>query len=69
VVHARAAGTPATVAPEDVEGQAAAIEEQLVEVEEAQAAELDEAESKEDVAAATEQAAATARDKIARPDA
>jgi hypothetical protein len=50
VVHARAAGTPATVAPEDVEGQAAAIEEQLVEVEE-------------------EQAAATARDKMARPDA
>jgi hypothetical protein len=44
MVHAQAAGTAATVPPEDVEAQAAAIEEQLVEVEEEQAAELEAAE-------------------------
>ena len=41
VVHAKTAGTEAEVAPEDVEAQAAAIEEQLVEVEEVQSAELE----------------------------
>ena len=41
MVHAQAAGTAAVVPPEDVEAQAEAIEEQLVEVEEAQAAELE----------------------------
>jgi hypothetical protein len=40
MVHAQAAGTAAVVPPEDVEAHAAAIEEQLVEDEEAQAAEL-----------------------------
>jgi hypothetical protein len=37
----QAAGTAAVVAPEDVEAQAAAIEEQLIEDEEAQGAELE----------------------------
>ena len=41
MVHAQAAGTTAVVASEDVEAQAAELEEQLVEVEEAQAAELE----------------------------
>jgi hypothetical protein len=41
MVHAQATGTAAVVPPEDVEAHAAAIEEQLVEVEEAQAAELE----------------------------
>jgi ABC-type multidrug transport system fused ATPase/permease subunit len=45
MVHAQTLGTAAEVAPEDVEAQAEAIEEQLVEDEEAQAAELEEAES------------------------
>jgi uncharacterized membrane protein len=65
VVHAQAAGTEA-VPPEDVAAQAAAVEEQLVEVDEVHAAELEEAE--EDAAATTGEAAA-ARDRIARPDA
>ena len=66
MVHAQAAGTEAVVAPEDVEAHAAAIEEQLVEVEEEQAAEL---EAAEEAAAEQEEAeAATARDR-ARPDA
>ena len=66
MVHAQAAGTEAVVAPEDVEAHAAAIEEQLVEVEEEQAAEL---EAAEEAAAEKEEAeAATARDR-ARPDA
>ena len=64
MVHAQAAGTEAVVAPEDVEAHAAAIEEQLVEVEEEQAAELEAAEE----AAEEEAEAATARDR-ARPDA
>jgi uncharacterized membrane protein len=63
MVHAQAVGTAAVVAPEDVEAHAAAIEEQLVEVEEVQAAELEEA------AEAEEEAATTAGDKLARPDA
>ena len=67
VVHARAAGEEA-VAPEDVEAQAAAVEEQLVQVEEVQAAELEKAEE-DAAAAATGQEAAAARDRIARPDA
>jgi hypothetical protein len=62
VVHAQAAGTAAVVPPEDVEAQAAAVEERLVEVEEAQAAELE-------AAAKAEEAATTASDKLARPDA
>jgi uncharacterized membrane protein len=41
MVHAQAAGTAAVAPPEDVEAHAAAIEEQLVEVEEAQAADLE----------------------------
>jgi ABC-type multidrug transport system fused ATPase/permease subunit len=45
MVHAQTLGTAAEVAPEDVEAQAEAIEEQLVEDEEARAAELEEAES------------------------
>jgi hypothetical protein len=49
-----------------VAAQAAAVEEQLVEVDEVHAAELEEAE--EDAAATTGEAAA-ARDRIARPDA
>jgi hypothetical protein len=62
MVHAQAAGT-AVVPPEHVEAQAAAIEEQLVEVEEAQAAELE-------AAAEAEGEAATATgDRVARPDA
>ena len=67
MVHAQAAGTEAVVAPEDVEAHAAAIEEQLVEVEEEQAAEL---EAAEEAAAEQEEEAeaATARDR-ARPDA
>ena len=66
MVHAQAAGTEAVVAPEDVEAHAAAIEEQLVAVEEEQAAEL---EAAEEAAAEKEEAeAATARDR-ARPDA
>jgi ABC-type multidrug transport system fused ATPase/permease subunit len=67
MVHAQAAGTAAVVAPEDVEAQAAAIEEQLVEVEEEQAAELEAAQ--EDETAATGQPAATTQDRMARPDA
>jgi hypothetical protein len=66
VVHAQAAGAEA-VAPDEVTEQAAAIEEQLVEVEEVQAAALEETE--DGAAAATEREAATARDRIARPDA
>jgi hypothetical protein len=66
MVHAQAAGAEA-VPPEDVEAQAAAVEDQLIEVEEEQAAELEAAE--EDAAAATGQEAATARDTMARPDA
>ena len=67
MVHAQAAGTDAVVAPEDVEAHAAAIEEQLIEVEEEQAAEL---EAAEEAAAEQEEEAeaATARDR-ARPDA
>jgi hypothetical protein len=64
MVHAQAVGTAAVVAPEDVEAHAAAIEEQLVEVEEVQAAELEEAAEAEE-----EEAATTAGDKLARPDA
>jgi hypothetical protein len=48
MVHAQAAGTTAAVAPEDVEAQAAELEEQLVEVEEAQAAELEAEEARPD---------------------
>jgi hypothetical protein len=60
MVHAQAAGTAATVAPEDVEARAAAIEEQLVEVEEEQAAELEAAaEASESAAAATGRAEET----------
>jgi hypothetical protein len=47
VVHAQTVGTAAVVAPEDVEAQAAAIEEQLVEDEETQAAELEAEEAAE----------------------
>jgi hypothetical protein len=65
MVHAQAAGTTATVPPEDIEAQAAAIEEELVEVEEEQAAEL---EAAEEAAEEKEAEAATARDR-ARPDA
>jgi hypothetical protein len=61
MVHAQAAGTAATVAPEDVEARAAAIEEQLVEVEEEQAAELEAA-----AAASEDAAAATGRAKETR---
>jgi hypothetical protein len=63
MVHAQAAGTAAVVPPEDVEAHAAAIEEQLVEDEEAQAAELEAA------AEAEEEVATTTGDKLARPDA
>lgn len=66
VVHAQAVGTEAVVAPQDVEAHAAAIEEQLVEVEEEQAAEL---EAAEEDAAAEEQEATAVRDRMARPDA
>ncbi|HWD47944.1 MAG TPA: hypothetical protein VHM23_30250 [Actinomycetota bacterium] len=48
MVHAQTVGTAAVVPPEDVEAQAAAIEEQLVEVEEAQAAELEAEEARPD---------------------
>jgi hypothetical protein len=63
LVHAQAGGTEA-VASEDVEAQAAAIEEQLVEAEEAQAGEL---KAMEEEASAAE--AATVSDRTARPDA
>ena len=72
VVHAQAAGTEAVVAPEDVEAQAAAIEEQLVEVEEVQSAELEAAAEADEAgqdAAAVGQEAAAARERLARPDA
>ncbi len=75
VVHAHAAGTEAVVAPEDVEAQAAAIEEQLVHAEEVQAAELEAAAAEEveaadaaEDAAATGQSAAATRDRTAPPD-
>ena len=66
MVHAQAAGTDAVVAPEDVEAHAAAIEEQLIEVEEEQAAKLEAAEE-----AAAEGGGSRGRDGAgpARPDA
>jgi hypothetical protein len=73
VVHAHAAGGDA-VAPDDVTAQAAAVEEQLIEVEEVQATELDEAAladavqnalpSQDDVAALVE----PKPERLARPD-
>ena len=54
--------------PEDVEAHAAAIEEQLIEDEEVQATELEAAEE-DGAATTTGQGAATARDRMARPDA
>jgi hypothetical protein len=63
MVHAQAVGTAAVVQPEDVEEQAAAIEEQLVEAEEEQAAELEAA------AEAEEAAEATTGDRAGRRDA
>ena len=68
MVHAKAAGTEAVVAPEDVEAQAA-IEEQLIEDEEEQAAELEAEAEAEEAAAEAERETATARDSMTRPDA
>jgi hypothetical protein len=67
MVHAQVAGAD-VVPPEDVEAHAAAIEEQLIEDEEVQATELEAAEE-DGAATTTGQGAATARDRMTRPDA
>jgi hypothetical protein len=65
VVHAQTAGSEA-VPPEDIAAQAAAVEEQLIEVEQEQAAELEEAAEQ---AEAAEEETVRAPSNVARPDA
>jgi ABC-type multidrug transport system fused ATPase/permease subunit len=66
MVHAQAADGD-NVRPEDVEAHAAAIEEQLIEVEAEQAAELEAAEK--DAAASEEQESRTPQGSMTRPEA